>query len=140
MEESQQLFCIASNISRHHASPMLPPTDLSASHSKGSWLFHFLLRVVATSFPAPGALPPPHEPFPLVTQRMKSLEHRPPPPTSSFHALPVPKPSLLSEASLLPVHPPAPGASLCSQTRGHAALQLDASQLCAHHQLPKILP
>lgn len=65
---------------------MLLPTELSASHCKGSceapWLFHFLFREVGTSFSASSL---------LVTQGEK-LEHRPPEPAACCSALPVPEP------------------------------------------------
>lgn len=50
------------------------------------------------------------------------------------HALSVPQPAPLSVISLLPTHPPAPGASFCSWTSRHTTLQLDMIQLITSFQ------
>lgn len=61
----------------------------------------------------------------LITQSVKSLEHRPSPCAASYHVLPVPDSAPLSEVSLLLGQASAPGDSLCSQTSGLAIWQLD---------------
>lgn len=140
MDEPQQHSSTASGtqaLSSHHTPPPTPALGLPDSHSRGNYhlpqLFHFLFTALPTHSPSPGLFPVPMSfraghPEDEVTS---TGCHHPQP-----AALPVPEPTLRRHccyclASLLP------GVSLCSPTRGHAALQLGAIQLCAHLQFPQ---
>lgn len=88
----------------------------------------------AHPLPIPRALPCPYVSFPAghPEDEVTSTDCHHPQPA----ALSVPEPTLWRHCFYC-LASPLPGVSLCSPTRGHAALQLGAIQLCAHLQFPQ---